>query len=324
MANLYVWVDDRNRERVSRTVGDLARRHPQFRDFLSGGDSIEGVLNLLFPHGMPMEYHGANLSIENRPDDNLNLALRPVINPEQPWPFPRGCSLAVRGFWPTRVPSPVFMVQDLFEVADAPGHSYERSLSVVVYQDNPQLPRIQRNNNALTRELAFELPPISITTREKLVDWTEFLKWKRKLVSEKTRGLRFIQREWQEDRIVFRVIGESEQSLREVHRSLSRQDVMAFDLNVSVDPWTFRISDREGAKRAPRGFELGQPEAMAKIAPHKDKIKYCEWNEPHLAEVVVALSEDDQNQLTVAEDLANIRQMILSRIPEQGFLSVSA
>ena len=39
---------------------------------------------------------------------------------------------------PTRVPSPVFMVQDLFEVADAPGHSYERSLSVVVYQDNPR------------------------------------------------------------------------------------------------------------------------------------------------------------------------------------------
>lgn len=324
MANLYVWVDDRNRDRVTRTVRDLARRHPQFHEFLSEGDGIENVLNLLFPHGMPMEYHAANLSIENRPDDNLNLALRPVINSEQPWPFPRGCSLAVRGFWPTRAPSPVFMVQDLFEVADAPGHSYERSLSVVVYQDNPQLPRIQRNNNALTRELAFELPAISITTREKLVDWSEFLKWKRKLVSEKTRGLRFIQREWQEDRIVFRVIGESEQYLREVHRSLSRQDVMAFDLNVSVDPWTFRISDRDGPKRAPKGFELGQPEAMAKLAPHKDKIKDCEWDEPHFAEVVVGLSEGAQNQLTVAEDVANIRQMILSRIPEQGFLSVSA
>ncbi len=86
MANLYIWVDDRNRERVSRTVGELARRHPQLRDFLTGGDRIEGMLNLLFPHGMPMEYYAANLSIENRPDDNLSLALRPVINPEQPWP----------------------------------------------------------------------------------------------------------------------------------------------------------------------------------------------------------------------------------------------
>jgi len=39
---------------------------------------------------------------------------------------------------------------------------------VVVYQGNPQLPRTQRINNALTRELANELPPVSITTREKL------------------------------------------------------------------------------------------------------------------------------------------------------------
>jgi hypothetical protein len=70
MANLYIWVDDRNRERVSRTVGELARRHPQLRDFLTGGDRIEGMLNLLFPHGLPMEYYAANLSIENRPDDN--------------------------------------------------------------------------------------------------------------------------------------------------------------------------------------------------------------------------------------------------------------
>lgn len=324
MANLYVWVDDRSRERLARTVSELARRHPYFRELLAEGDGIQDVLNFLFPHGMPMEYHAANLSIENRPEENVNLALRPVIGPEQPWPFPRGCSLAARGFWPTRVASPVVMVQDLFEVADAPGHTYERSLAVVVYQDNPQLPRIQRINNALTRELAHELPPISITTREKLTDWSDFLKWKRKLVSEKTRGLRFIQREWQEDRIVFKVIGESEQYLRDVHRSLSRQDVMAFDLNVSVDAWTFRIDDRDSAKRAPRGFELGQPEAITKLAPYADKIKDCEWPTPYFAEVVVGLSEDDQNQLTVAEDVPTTQRMLLSRIPEQGFLSVSA
>lgn len=324
MANLYVWVDDRNRDRLARTVWELARRHPQFREFLTEGDGIQDVLNLVFPHGMPMEYHAANLSIENRPDENLNLALRPVISPEQPWPFPRGCSLAARGFWPTRVASPVFMIQDLYEVADAPGHTYERSLPVVVYQDNPQPPRIQRINNALTRELAHELPPISITTREKLTDWSDFLKWKRKLVSEKTRGLRFIQREWQDDRVVFKVIGESEEYLRDVHRSLSRQDVMAFDLNVSVDAWTFRIDDRDTAKKAPRGFELGQPEAMTKLGPHADKIKDCEWPTPFFAEVAVGLSEDDQNQMTVAEDVPATQRMLLSRIPEQGFLSVSA
>jgi hypothetical protein len=196
--------------------------------------------------------------------------------------------------------------------------------TTILTRGDPQPPRIQRINNALTRELAHELPPISITTREKLTDWNDFLKWKRRLVSEKTRGLRFIQREWQDDRIVFKVSGESEQYLRDVHRSLSRQDVMAFDLNVSVDAWTFRIDDRDSAKRAPRGFELGQPEAMTKLGPHADKIKDCEWQTPFFAEVAVGLSEDDQNQMTVAEDVPTTQRMLLSRIPEQGFLSVSA
>ncbi len=103
MANLYVWVDDRNRDRLARTVWELARRHPQFRDFLTEGVGIQDVLNLVFPHGMPMQYRAANLSIENRSDENLNLALCPVISPEQPWPFPGECSLAARGFWPTRL-----------------------------------------------------------------------------------------------------------------------------------------------------------------------------------------------------------------------------
>ena len=127
-----------------------------------------------------MQYHAANLSIENRPDENLNLALRPVISPEQPWPFPRGCSLAARGFWPTRVASPVFMIQDLYEVADAPGHTYERSLPVVVFQDNPQPPRLQRINNALTRELAHEFDGLILRNEDhsgarELLAWTDVL-----------------------------------------------------------------------------------------------------------------------------------------------------
>ena len=57
---------------------------------------------------------------------------------------------------------------------------------------------------------------------------------------------------------------------------------------------------------------------MAKIVSHKDKIKDCEWNEPYLAEVWLLSLKTIRIKVTVAEDLANIRQMILSRIPEQG------
>lgn len=137
MSNLYIWVDDKNRNNLIRTIDNLARRHPDFKALLRDGDKIENTLNLLFPHGMPMEYLISNLSIDERPEENLDLAFRPVLGPGQPWPFPPGCSLVAKGFWKTG--APFFKIQDIFEVADAPAQVYEKSLPVVVYQDTGML-----------------------------------------------------------------------------------------------------------------------------------------------------------------------------------------
>jgi len=342
VSNLFVWVDEARRGQFTSKIAEMGRRHSEFKDFISGAEPVQRVLELVFPNGMPISYHAANLSLEDRPDDNLILALRPEISPGQFWPFPAGCSLAVKGYWPRRVASPIFMIQEMFEVADAPTHSYERDISVIVYHANPQLlVASQRINNVLTADLAHELPPISIKTREKLVDWSDFLKWKRKLVSEKTRGLRFIDRGWQDDKLVFTVIAESGESAKETYRTISRQDVMAFEVGVSTDHWVFRIDDRDSARRVPRGADLGQPESLHKFEPLNDwlkkldaeheqltalkkRVEKCEWPAPIVASVTVPLSEDDINLLSVAEDVDGTRKVLLGRIPEQGFLSVSA
>ena len=292
---------------------------------------------------MPLNFHAANLSLEDRPDDNINLALRPQLNPNQPWPFPTGCSLAVRGYWSRRGVNPIFWVQEFIEVADTPRHSYERDLSVIVYQSNPQIMEAsKRINNVLTGDLAHQLPPISIKTREKLVDWSDFLKWKRKLVSEKTRGLRYIDLGWQDEKLIFTVIAPNGESAKEIYRTISRQDVMAFDVGVSTDHWAFRIDDKDSARRAPRGMDLGQPESLFKLEPLDEWLKNStqststsqllrnalknasKGSAPIIASVTVPLSEDDINLLSVAEDLEATRKVLLGRIPEQGFLSVSA
>lgn len=342
MSNLFVWVDEARQGQLKSRIAELSRRHAEFKEYIGDDDPIQKTLDLVFPNGMPLNFHAANLSIVDRPDDNLNLALRPQLNPVQPWPFPKGCSLAVRGYWPRRVASPIFMIQEFIEVADAPVHSYERDLSVIVYHANPQLlPASQRINNVLTAELAHDLPPISVKTREKLVDWSDFLKWKRKLVSEKTRGLRYIHRGWQEEKLVFTVVGDDDTTVKEIFRTISRLDVVAFEVGVSTDHWTFRIDDRDSGRRAPRGAELGQPEALSKseqldewlkrvdfdheqLALLKKRLEKCEWESPTVAFVTVPLSEDEINLMSVAEDLGTTQKLLIERIPEQGFLSVSA
>ncbi len=342
MGNLFVWIEEGRRAQLASRLNDLSRRHQELKEYLGTEDPIDKALDLIFPNGMPLSFHAANLSLEDRPDDNINLALRPQLNPNQPWPFPKGCSLAVRGFWPRRVASPIFMIQEFIEVADAPSHDYEHDLAVIVYHANPQvMAASQRINNALTSDLAHQLPPISIRTREKLVDWSDFLKWKRKLVSEKTRGLRFIDRGWQDDKFIFTVIAENGESANEIYRAISRQDVMAFDVGVSTNHWVFRIDDRDSARRTPRGIDLGQPESLFKLEPLDEWVKKldaeheqlaalrkhiekCEWPAPIIASVTIPMSEDDINLLSVAEDIEATRKVLLGRVPEQGFLSVSA
>lgn len=343
MANLYVWFDEKNRDRLLGRISELSRRHPGFREYVADGDPIQKLLDLLFPHGMPMDYSAANLSLNNSPEESLLLALRPVITPQHPWPFPKGCLLAARGYWPwpSKLSNPLFAVQDFLEVADSPLHSYERNLSVIVYQNIPTLQRTPRLDNVLTAELARELPPISLATKEKLADWNDFLVWKRKLVSEKTRGLRYIHRAWREDKLVFIVVAEEDQMLRDIYRAVSRQDVMAFELRVSTNNWTFRLNEQDSAKRAPRGYELGQPESLSQSqsiedwlnktdedSTHLDSLRKhltsCEWSAPLVAFVTVPLSEDDTNQLSIAEDVLVTQASLIEKIPEQGFLSVSA
>jgi hypothetical protein len=166
-----------------------------------------------------------------------------------------------------------------------------------------------------------------------LVDWSDFLKWKRKLVSEKTRGLRYIHRGWQEEKLVFTVVGDDDTTIKEIFRTISRLDVVAFEVGVSTDHWTFRIDDRDSGRRAPRGAELGQPEALSKseqlnewlkrvdfdheqLALLKKRLEKCEWESPTVAFVTVPLSEDEINLMSVAEDLGTTQKLLIERINE--------
>ena len=63
-------------------------------------------------------------------------------------------------------------MRDVFEISDAPAREFERTLSVITYQDHQQTSAI-RNDNALTAEFAKDLPTISAITREKSTDWAD-------------------------------------------------------------------------------------------------------------------------------------------------------
>lgn len=198
MANLYVWVDERQREALTQRVLRLHQNAGYFRDLPVDADPVEYLIHVLFPDGQPCRFHAANISLAAAEEGRTKLALRPAIDAIGDPRFPRGSSLALSGSWDRRVPQPIFIVSSIAEISDCDTRDFERVLDVFVYHHDPQ-GRFRRDDNVLLSEVVLGLPLISRITEERLKDWDEFVRWKRKLVQASAAGLRFAGRSWLDD-----------------------------------------------------------------------------------------------------------------------------
>lgn len=324
MANLYVDVDgDKAAERLRRTVRRLRDTGRYFPDLRRDDDCVGYLLDMLFPDGVPREWHVANLSLA---PERATLALRPAIRAAEAWPFPPGFSLAVVGSWPRNVPQPVFRIRDVFEIADTPTRSFEEQHEAFVYQAE-RVPRgVRLTENFLNEGLAERLPLISRDTRDRLEDWSAFIEWKRRLVRACARGLRYVAREWTpKGELAFRLQVRDEAALADALRVLRNDTLQAFPLEASSDPWEFTPAE-EGEQRGRRrqqGVTLGrpvqrEPERTGNARSADEPALLATWN--------IAVADEDSQQIEDAADEGArqaLRKALLERVPEQGFLSVS-
>lgn len=319
MDNLYVWAEGRAADAIHRSVERLYRTGRYFQDWRPGSDALGYVLDALFPDGGRAAFHVANVSIGAPQDGNIVLALRPVIDTPEGWPFPRGFSLGVRAWWPRLTQQPVLMVQDVFEIADGPTRDFERAIEVFVYRANPNVSGAPRQNNALSKALAEQLPRISAITEDKLRDWNSFIAWKRKLVNARTEGLRYVARRWQDERsLAFTVVADAT-SFERISRMLAREDVHAYPVEASSDDRVFRPAESKGRRRI-ETYALGRAQGANRQA---DARKPDRAAPEETIEWIVSVSDDDHNVLGAAEDPEAVRTRILEQIPEEGFLSLS-
>jgi len=326
MANLYVDVDERSTDRLRNTLRRLRNTGRYFPDLRDDDDAVQYLLDVLFPDGVLSAWHVANVSLDNL-QERTTLALRPVILAPESWPFPRGFSLGVSGSWPRTAPQPVLRIRDVFEIADAPTRAFEAQAEAFVYQAG-RVPRgVALADNLLNSQLATALPLISRDTQERLQDWTGFIEWKRNLVRACARGLRYVARGWSEDgsTLVFRLQVSDEVALVDALKSLRNQDLQAFPLEASTDPWTFtpaEESEQRGRRtRTPaQGVPLGRaaqrdPRRTGRVQPRGEENPgglSAEWE----------IAPADEDVALVAAG-ADAQAALLGRIPEQGFISIS-
>lgn len=328
--NLYIALDLNNRSWMDRAIADIQRRHQSFKNWCNDRDGAEVLFELLFPNNMPIAGYVSNRQRDRQNPRYAQMAIR-VNAAGRDWPFPKGCAFIAAGSWLTEHPSPIFVINGFIETADLPARSFEREVTAFAVHDSLQFtqgqPRIQRINNLLTPQLLADLPPITQQTEKQLTEWTEFLRWKESLIRHKARGLRYVSREWRDEQLVFSLIAQSAQVLQRDRKALGRDDLVAFQVGQSKDPWVFGLPERE-ERRLPRLGQAGkllEPASLPKDRklPKDENLPECPWPAPVLAELTVSLTEDDANDLSNAEEPDALRERILSRVPESGFLSIS-
>ncbi|AYN19663.1 DNA helicase [Alcaligenes aquatilis] len=327
--NLYIALDLGNRG-INRAIADIQRRHQTFKNWCNGREGVEVLYELLFPNNMPITGYVSNRQRDKQNPRYAQMAIR-VNAAGRDWPFPEGCAFIATGSWPTESSSPLFLINGFIETADLPARSFEREITAFAVHDSlqftPGQQRIQRVNNLLTPQLLADLPPITQQTEKQLTEWTEFLRWKESLIRHKARGLRYISRGWRDEQLVFSLVAQSAQALQKDRKALGRDDLVAFQVGQSKEPWVFGLPEKEerSLPRLGRAGKLLEPASLPKDKklPKNDNSPECPWPEPVFAELAVSLTRDDKNHLANAEEPDVLRERILNRIPESGFLSIS-
>jgi len=308
---------------------ELRRRHSDelFPHTPADADHLALFQESFFPHGLSQQYLVSNLSfVPKQP----RLCIRPsIIGPRLEQLLPRGLTLAVIAEpWDHRTDpnNPVLAVQQVVDLSHCDVRPFEREVASFVFCDpNAVYPRFQRQQNIITADFVASLPPISVQTKARLQDWLAYLDWKERLIQANLVGLRYVQVDLEADgRYRFLVVAESKEAFERVRRKFRNDELRAFGLGYSQDPWEFQYNEKHRGRDTELGDFAGYDELNA--MPDADT-EGMPWDRPFCAHVFFRLSEDAQNDFdSMVEDggtLDDNRAHFRALLPSSGFLALS-
>jgi superfamily I DNA and/or RNA helicase len=287
---------------------------------------VEHFRNLFFPNAMSGEFFIANVSLN---EAFPVLTIRPaVIGPRLAAALPPGVSLAVLchlNRWWMPGDRPLLTVHGILDILDSDPRDFEQRHRVNVFSEQSAInPDHVRSRVLCTQSFCESLPPISRITQQELTEWREYLVWKRALIAENLDGLRFVDAEITPDGLVhFTTVALDEAHFQRCARHFRKDELNAFPLNYSEDPWTFTLSEED---RGSRAFALGEHRRNEPQTELPATAKATTpWPAVYVVKVTFQLSDDDLAMIDSEADDRRIAviEKLQRRVPASGFLSLS-
>lgn len=313
----------------SKLVG-LRKKHGQaFFPGVHEEKLLEKFIEIFYPGDIPQLLYLANLSLNNR---EKILAIRPqVIGPRLEGLLPQGLSLTVKGeLWnsPKNPDNPVLQVQDIVDTSQSQGREFERSISALPYIGEQAYLR-ERRNNILSEEIIGSLPEISMDTRIRLKDWTDYLDWKQTVTQKSIQGIRYSEVSVTEDHLIrFLVITQSDEHYLKVQRILKGDDLGAYPTSYSKDDWDFSFNEEYSVYRSGYGSNVGKMHGPAKVVGDRELSSInAPWDTPYHRYIYFRPDLEAGGEVVEKdsdEQLARMCTRLMSKIPSTGFLANSS
>lgn len=342
---------------ITRTFKNYTQQFPEFT-----GKNYESIAEqfcenfFLNDFDESITVYFANLSLTDNSEKRISLSIRIPAHPIFNEHLPPQITVAVIGYCPTATNNPIFIPEKVVLThGQLESTTYESEVQAKFnFLQAGQFPR--ERNNLLEPKLMQALPKYAVKTKERLADWLDFLTFKNNLIKHKTKGLRYLRWQFNEEtaQVEFLVLAENEIALKKARSAFNRQNLHAFDLKVSKHPYRFQLpqnTDRIDSSFSALG-QLPNKNGIEKIDPKQDKnLAYeflnlveslkkesdenqieFDWSKVIFAKVFVEISEEFANKISQLEDdtsgeKSQTRQdkidQLFKKLPETGFLSVS-
>lgn len=204
----------------------------------------------------------ANLSLDDKSDRRITLSIRipahPIFNGDGKLPL--NIAVSVIGYCPTSANNPIFIPERVYLTHGEIGATtYEQEVSAGFRQLTEGVYPSRSQPNLLQPNAMKSLPKFGVETKKRLDEWEKFLTFKEKLIKHKTQGVRYLHWQYEEGNqvIKFFVVAANDMALSKVRSAFKRQNLHAFELKVSQDPYIFNLPKKN--ERVESAFSnLGQ------------------------------------------------------------------
>lgn len=222
----------------------FSKYRKQFPEFVKGNSEeiAKNFCERFFLSGASISVNLANLSLKDDSDKRISLAIRIPYHPAF-IALGNNVCVSVIGYCPTVAKNPIFIPERISLTHAQETTDYEKEVDVnfvqLAYDQYPD----RNKANLLTAEFTRSLPKFAVETKKRLESWEDFLKFKEKLIKHKTQGIRYLRWEYQDEQgeLKFFVIAENEQILKRITNTFRNQNLHAFALDVSQNPYRFEL-----------------------------------------------------------------------------------